>query len=489
MTTSDGWYDHAYRDGHEPIVRSRPTSSNGPGMCGTGTRSPRRRRQAGQRPLRPRHAHPVPGDLAVGQGRTTSATTRISQASVVRFIEDNWLHGQRLGGGSFDATAGSIMDMFDFASQGDRDAALSSIRRRATGGRARPGVALNRDHAALLAGRYDRPAVAVCCGAGRSAAAHAVPLAPGCTTRASSVRRGENPHPVQSRPSARSRRSRPWRNWAGSVLRPEPVVVGKAVLRLVPQPGPCLRPARRRPVDVRRPDADGQGVRAVPSLMYLERQPNFSIGPDDDENETVSWRSWPRRARPRPACRRPPAHTAQRAANLVPQGGLFWDGRADTLQDQAIGPLLIPLEMDGGSVEAVAAKLRHAPYADRFSTCSAPTIFENPQLAGRRGDVRRRALPDRGAELSSLHQQIRCLARRQGAVQRQPNCAAICSSTIRQSQLRRLPSRPADAGRSAAALHRSPVRSARRAAQHSARGQPRSATISISASADRIAPT
>jgi phospholipase C len=33
---------------------------------------------------------------------------------VVRFIEDNWLDGQRLGGGSFDATSGSIMGMFDF---------------------------------------------------------------------------------------------------------------------------------------------------------------------------------------------------------------------------------------------------------------------------------------------------------------------------------------------------------------------------------------
>ena len=41
--------------------------------------------------------------------------TQISQASVVRFIEDNWLHGQRLGEGAFDATAGSIMDMFRFA--------------------------------------------------------------------------------------------------------------------------------------------------------------------------------------------------------------------------------------------------------------------------------------------------------------------------------------------------------------------------------------
>jgi len=38
----------------------------------------------------------------------------ISQASVVQFIEDNWLVGQRLGGGSFDATTGSINDMFKF---------------------------------------------------------------------------------------------------------------------------------------------------------------------------------------------------------------------------------------------------------------------------------------------------------------------------------------------------------------------------------------
>jgi len=39
---------------------------------------------------------------------------------VVRFIEDNWLDGQRLGGGSFDASAGSIMDMFDFG-HGDQN--------------------------------------------------------------------------------------------------------------------------------------------------------------------------------------------------------------------------------------------------------------------------------------------------------------------------------------------------------------------------------
>ena len=40
-----------------------------------------------------------------------------TQASVVAFIEDNWLQQRRLGGGSFDHGAGSIMDLFDF----DRD--------------------------------------------------------------------------------------------------------------------------------------------------------------------------------------------------------------------------------------------------------------------------------------------------------------------------------------------------------------------------------
>jgi phospholipase C len=41
---------------------------------------------------------------------------------VVRFIEDNWLHGARLGGGSFDATAGSIDGLFDFKNGGNNAA-------------------------------------------------------------------------------------------------------------------------------------------------------------------------------------------------------------------------------------------------------------------------------------------------------------------------------------------------------------------------------
>jgi phospholipase C len=36
------------------------------------------------------------------------------QSSVLRFVEDNWLAGQRIGQGSFDAIAGPINGMFDF---------------------------------------------------------------------------------------------------------------------------------------------------------------------------------------------------------------------------------------------------------------------------------------------------------------------------------------------------------------------------------------
>ncbi len=40
--------------------------------------------------------------------------TLTDQSSILRFIEDNWLGGQRIGQGSFDAIAGSINGMFDF---------------------------------------------------------------------------------------------------------------------------------------------------------------------------------------------------------------------------------------------------------------------------------------------------------------------------------------------------------------------------------------
>jgi phospholipase C len=48
--------------------------------------------------------------------------TVTDQTSILRFIEDYCLHGQRIGDGSFDAVANSIAGMFDFGGndhQGD----------------------------------------------------------------------------------------------------------------------------------------------------------------------------------------------------------------------------------------------------------------------------------------------------------------------------------------------------------------------------------
>jgi cytochrome c peroxidase len=124
-----------------------------------------------------------------------------------------------------------------------------------------------------------------------------------------------------------------------------------------------------------------QGARAVPSLTYLERHPNFSIGPDKDDNDTVvDLAQMAALGQQAARARKIATGTAASAANIVPQGGLFWDGRADTLQDQALFPLLDRNEMDGGSPEVVADKLRHALYAQRFVELFGGRIFDNQRL-------------------------------------------------------------------------------------------------------------
>ncbi len=111
---SDGWYDHAYANPTSPSFDGQADQLNGAGVCGTGTA------------LNGVNGKPVNGRCGPGTripfivispyAKVNYVShTRISQASIVRFIEDNWLGGKRIGGGSFDATAGSIMDMFDFA--------------------------------------------------------------------------------------------------------------------------------------------------------------------------------------------------------------------------------------------------------------------------------------------------------------------------------------------------------------------------------------
>jgi cytochrome c peroxidase len=60
----------------------------------------------------------------------------------------------------------------------------------------------------------------------------------------------------------------------------------------------------------------------------------------------------------------PPLHVDAATREYV--GGLFWDGRAPTLEDQASHPLLGPLEMNAPDKATVVAALRASHYAGAF---------------------------------------------------------------------------------------------------------------------------
>jgi phospholipase C len=111
---SDGWYDHAF----SPTTRTSFSPSdalNGAGICGVvGTAEP-----IGVNGL-PVHGRCGPGTrqpfvvISPYAKKNYVSHVFITQASIPQFIEDNWLNGERIGNGSFDATTGSIADMFNF---------------------------------------------------------------------------------------------------------------------------------------------------------------------------------------------------------------------------------------------------------------------------------------------------------------------------------------------------------------------------------------
>jgi phospholipase C len=106
---SDGWYDHQMG----PLLYQSQTpldALSAPGMCGTDpTQVPSG--QEARCGVGPRQPLLVVSPYAKHNFVDSTFT---DQSSVVRFIEDNWLRGIRLGGGAADATAGPLDNMFDF---------------------------------------------------------------------------------------------------------------------------------------------------------------------------------------------------------------------------------------------------------------------------------------------------------------------------------------------------------------------------------------
>ena len=120
------------------------------------------------------------------------------------------------------------------------------------------------------------------------------------------------------------------------------------------------------------------GFRPPLSLAYLYRQMPFSIGPDAaDTDVPVNLNSVAASARNDPRARKS-AGAAPVTVAMVPQGGLFWDGRADSLQRQAIIPMLNPVEMANTSIDEVARKLATSKYRQSFAQLFGPGILRDP---------------------------------------------------------------------------------------------------------------
>ena len=124
---SDGWYDHQM----SPIVNQSNTTADaltGNGACGDGSsalpgvnpNTPHAQGRCGYGPRMPL--------LVVSSWAKQNFVdhTLIDQSSVIRFVEDNWLGGKRLGAGSADVNAGTIQNMFNFATPNPTKLILST---------------------------------------------------------------------------------------------------------------------------------------------------------------------------------------------------------------------------------------------------------------------------------------------------------------------------------------------------------------------------
>jgi cytochrome c peroxidase len=110
-------------------------------------------------------------------------------------------------------------------------------------------------------------------------------------------------------------------------------------------------PAPGKAVALGGPRLNQSGTRTVPSLRYLREVPPFK-----EEYKFLD-------------------------GDLGPIGGLMWDGRAASLEEQAQLPLLAANEMANAGPSDVVRKLARAAYAAQFKALFGVDIFKHPGKA------------------------------------------------------------------------------------------------------------
>lgn len=127
---------------------------------------------------------------------------------------------------------------------------------------------------------------------------------------------------------------------------------GKTACATCHDPAHAHAPGNARAVQLAGADGRTPGVRAVPSLRYLQFVPPFSEHHHENEGDD--------------------------SIDAGPTGGHTWDGRAASLHEQARLPLLSPFEMANATPEAFVGRLRASPSATRIRALWGADVFERP---------------------------------------------------------------------------------------------------------------
>lgn len=129
---------------------------------------------------------------------------------------------------------------------------------------------------------------------------------------------------------------------------------GKVACSSCHDPGHAFGPPNDRAVQLGGGDLRQPGVRAVPSLKYLQAVPPFTehfFESEDDADESV---------------------------DNGPTGGLTWDGRVDRGSDQAKIPLLSAFEMGNKDEAEITRKLLAAAYGKQIIDLAGPDRQSDP---------------------------------------------------------------------------------------------------------------
>jgi cytochrome c peroxidase len=132
---------------------------------------------------------------------------------------------------------------------------------------------------------------------------------------------------------------------------------GKMACATCHDPQHAFGPPNAQPVQFGGPDLRQPGLRAVPSLRYLQAIPQFTAHYYDSDDE------------------------GDGSVDNGPTGGLTWDGRVGRFRDQAQLPLLSPFEMANATPADVVARVRAAPYAGELRALDGEAIFADPDRA------------------------------------------------------------------------------------------------------------